>query len=176
MLLLTGGVGMSGIQHTPTMLENTAKKDARISIQLIERIRFKMEINRSQVLQSLQHNPGMEWAKRHDHPLGVHFKLIKETSAGISAMLAELRAATDNPDERRLAEDWLARSGNLGLAAIAATEIQQDKWDDAERILIRTINPGYRTSDVAMRALTDALVVRARGEVAAVHRSARRPT
>ena len=171
MLLLIGGLGGHGISNTSALLESTEKKDAKASTRLVERIRFKMEINRSQILQALQHNPGMDWAKLHDHPASVHFKTIDDTNADINAMLSTYRASIDTPQERKLADDWMAKSGNLGVSAISAAsaDIQQQKWDDAEKILIRAINPAYRLSDPVLLELTDLLARHAKLDAEAVH-------
>ncbi|MEC5159233.1 MULTISPECIES: methyl-accepting chemotaxis protein [unclassified Janthinobacterium] len=170
MLLLIGGLGGHSINNTSRLLDNTAKKDARVSARLAERIRFKMEINRSQILQALQHNPAMEWSKLHDHPLAVHFKTIDDTTAEINKLLSAYRDAIDTAPERELAEQWVAKSNNLGINAISAASalIQQQKWDDAESILIRSINPAYRISDPALLELTDVLAQRARVDAEAV--------
>ncbi|WP_317204141.1 methyl-accepting chemotaxis protein, partial [Janthinobacterium sp.] len=169
-LLLIGGLGAHSLSNTSTLLQNTARKDARESGRLVERIRFKMEVNRSQILQALQHNPGSEWSKLHDHPLAVHFKTIEETNADINRMAAAYRDAIDGTQERNLADEWMAKSGSLGvnIVAAASANIQQQKWDDAEKILIRAINPGYRLSDPPLLALTGLLAQRAQRDGDAV--------
>ncbi|MDL2356391.1 MAG: methyl-accepting chemotaxis protein [Pseudomonadota bacterium] len=170
MLLLIGGLGGMSLRNTSTIMQNTAQKDANLSARMVERIRFKMEVNRSQILQALQHNPTTEWAALHDHPLAVHFKTIDETSASIRQLLATYQAAIDAPEERQLANDWIAKSGKLGmdLVASASASVQQGKWDDAERTLIGAINPAYRNSDPAEKALLALLAKRAELDRAAV--------
>ncbi|MDC8760757.1 methyl-accepting chemotaxis protein [Janthinobacterium fluminis] len=171
MLLFIGGLGGHSIHNTSILLENTAKKDAKVSARLVERIRFKMEINRSQILQALQHNPVMEWAKLHDHPLTVHFKTIEDTNAEINKLLSAYRDAIATTAERNLVEQWLSVSANLGMNAVAAAsaEIQQQKWDDAEKVLIKTINPSYRNSDPLLQELTELLAQRSTRDADAVH-------
>jgi methyl-accepting chemotaxis protein len=163
MMLVVGGLGIYSADHTATMLRNKSLKDVQVGAS-VEKIRFKMEINRSQILQALQHNPGMEWAKLHDHPLTVHYKIINDTSDDIKQLWAAYTATIASPEERALADDWYAKSGNLGTIAIAdaSAAIQQEKWDDAESVLIRAINPTYRTSDEQMRALTTFLAKRSK--------------
>ena len=163
MLLLVGALGIYSANHNATMLQDTSLKDVKVGAS-VEKIRFKMEVNRSQILQALQHNPTMEWSKLHDHPLTAHFKIINETSNDIKQLWADYMASITSPEERTLAEDWYAKSGNLGTTAIenASAAIQQEKWDDAESVLIRTINPTYRTSDEQLRALTEFLAKRAK--------------
>ncbi|MET3133564.1 methyl-accepting chemotaxis protein [Oxalobacteraceae bacterium GrIS 1.11] len=171
MLFLIGGLGGYSLRNTASMLQNTAKRDAKESTRMVERIRFKMEINRSQILQALQHNPGMEWYKLHDHQLSVHYKIIDDTSAEISQLLTAYRATIVAPEERRLTDEWVEKSGNMGLnlIAAAAADIKQLKWDDAEKSLIRTINPAYRNSDPVLQALTALLTQRAKSDTEAIY-------
>ncbi|HYD79084.1 MAG TPA: methyl-accepting chemotaxis protein [Paucimonas sp.] len=162
-LLIIGGLGIYSASHNATILQNTSLKDVEVSA-TVERIRYKMEINRSQILQALQHNPVMEWHKLHDHPLAVHFKIINDTNDEIMQLWAAYSTAIASSEERRLAEEWYAKSGGLGVAGIvdASAAVQNDKWDDAEAVLIRVINPTYRVSDGHLRALTDFLAKRAK--------------
>jgi len=174
-LLLIGGLGGNGLRQTSNLLDNTAKNDARASIRLIERIRYKMEVNRSQILQALQHNPAMEWHKLHDHPLTLHFKTIEDTTAEINQMLAAYRDMADTPEEHALFDAWIGKSGNLGITAVTAANaaIEAQKWDDAEALLIKSINPPLRLSDPVMLQLTELLSSRAAADSASLHASIR---
>ncbi|MET3130628.1 methyl-accepting chemotaxis protein [Oxalobacteraceae bacterium GrIS 1.11] len=169
MLFLLGGLGVYGVRNTTALLQNTSMKDLRVNAS-VQNIRFKMEVNRSQILQALQHNPVTEWAKLHDHPLTVHYKIISDTSPDINQLWTAYSAGIESSDERKLAQEWYDKSGNLGVNMIGAASaaIQQEKWDDAEGVLIRAINPGYRVSDVSLRALTEFLVQRDLANGAAV--------
>ncbi len=163
MMLVIGGLGSYSIKHTATIFQDTSLKDVKIAA-TVEKIRFKMEVNRSQILQVLQHNPQMEWAKLHDHPEAVHFKIITDTTNEINQLWAQYMATITSPEERKLADEWFAKSGNLGVNAIgeASAAVQQGKWDDGETVLIRTINPSYRVSDDSLRTLTEFLTQRAK--------------
>ena len=172
-LLLIGALGGNGLRQTRNLLDNSTKNDAKASIRLVERIRYKMEINRSQILQALQHNPGMEWYKLHDHPLTVHFKVITDTSAEINKMLATYREMADTPEERALLNSWISKSGNLGLTGVgaAATAIEAQEWDDAEALLIKSVNPPLRVSDPVMLQLIELLSKRAAADGASLQAS-----
>lgn len=172
LLLLIGALGLRSVNSTAGQLQNISLGDVK-TVSAVERIRFQMEINRSQILQALQHNPVMEWSNLHDHPTTVHEKAIATASAEINRLWAEYAANIKSPEEKRLADAWHALSGHLGVDAIktAYTAIQQNRWDDSESTLIRTINPTYRDSDVALRALTDFLAKRARANDVTVEAS-----
>lgn len=55
----------------------------------LSNLMLKMETNRSQVLQALQHNPGTDFAKMHDHPATVHFGAIAANSEQLKQRLAQ---------------------------------------------------------------------------------------
>ncbi|MES2296149.1 MAG: methyl-accepting chemotaxis protein [Pseudomonadota bacterium] len=170
MMLLVGALGFFSVKNTAAILQETSLKDMRVSAS-VERIRFKMEVNRSQILQALQHNPVMEWAKLHDHPLTVHYKIIGDTSAEIKTLWNDYHAGIESAAERELADEWYAKSASLGTTHIgtASAAIEQEKWDDAEATLIKNINPSYRISDASLKALTELLAQRAKTNGEGVH-------
>ncbi len=163
LLVLSGGLGIYSTNHTATILRETSLKDIKVTA-VVEKIRFKMEVNRSQVLQALQHNPVMEWHKLHDHPLTIHFKVITDTTAEINDLWAQYKSGIASPDEQKLADEWYAKSGKLGVesTSAAAAAVQQDKWDDGEGVLIKQINPTYRISDANLKELTEFLAKRSK--------------
>ncbi|TFW30538.1 methyl-accepting chemotaxis protein [Massilia horti] len=173
-LASVGALGLFSVHRTAVALQTTSMEDMRDGT-MVERIRFKMEVNRSQILQALQHNPGMEWHKHHDHPLDVHFDTIGATTAEIEKLWGEYLAGITRPDEHKLAQDWFASSGSLGSEAIrsASQALQRGEWDAAQDVLIKFINPGYRISDGSLRALTDLLGARQKADDAAVHATIR---
>jgi methyl-accepting chemotaxis protein len=164
-----GAFGLYGTAQTRQAYKDISLRDAKAETTFAQ-IKLLMETNRSQVLQALQHNPGFDWHKMHDHPLDVHYKLISQASAGITELWEKYQAAIDSPDERRLAEAWYEKSGGLGLKAIAdaAAAVKAGKWDDAERVLIGAINPTYRVGAAASTELSDYLAQRGKTNTAAV--------
>jgi methyl-accepting chemotaxis protein/methyl-accepting chemotaxis protein-1 (serine sensor receptor) len=164
-----GGIGLLSVNKTTRALQTTSMENLRVRAEA-DRIRFKMEINRSQILQALQHNPALEWHKLHDHPLANHFKIVEQTTAEINKLWRDYAAGIASPEERKLADAWFASSGSLGMDAVEAASqaIQHGDWDGAEDVLIKRINPGYRVSDESLRALTELLKERQKIDDAAV--------
>ena len=156
-----GALGYYSTSRTREAFRDVALRD-RESENAFTRIRLLMETNRSQVLQALQHNPKFDWSKLHDHPLTVHWTAIDRASQDIAAVWKAYYAGIASPDERRLADAWYEKSGGLGIAGVqaAAVAMRGDHWDDAEQVLIRTINPTYRLGMVPSSELSDFLVKR----------------
>ena len=93
---------------------------AEAHLAITDKIRLKMETNRSQILQALQHNPVSEYAKMHDHPLDIHFKAIEKNSGELNGLWKQYVAHLRTGDEERLAQAWYAKSGSVGLDSIGA--------------------------------------------------------
>lgn len=143
--LLIGGVALYSADRTIRLFESEVMRDLRLQHQLGE-LALKMETNRSQVLQALQHMPGTEFAKLHDHPLQVHLTEIEKNSAALSSMWRTFHDELAHPSAVALAESWHERSDSLGMRPVrtAAAAIAAGDWAGAELVLIRQINPTYR--------------------------------
>jgi methyl-accepting chemotaxis protein/methyl-accepting chemotaxis protein-1 (serine sensor receptor) len=172
-----GSIGLLSVYRTTQALQQTSMEDMRVNA-VAERIRFRMEVNRSQILQALQHNPETEWYKLHDHQLSAHFNVVDATRAEIKQLWQAYYAGITSAEERKLADAWFKSSNGLGVEAVTAASeaIQGNEWDAAEEVLIKRINPGYRVSDGALRALTDFLVARQKADDAAVAATIRSTT
>jgi methyl-accepting chemotaxis protein len=164
-----GALGYYSSWRTREAFRDVALRD-RESETAFARIRLQMETNRSQVLQALQHNPQFDWAKLHDHPLTVHWTAIDKASEDIASMWKAYYAEIASPDERRLADAWYEKSGGLGVAGVqaAAAAMRAERWDDAEQVLIKTINPAYRVGLGTSSELSAFLVKRGQANDASV--------
>jgi methyl-accepting chemotaxis protein len=167
---LVGSLGIYATKHSVSLLEHGSLRDAQQQT-LIAQIMLNMEVNRSQVLQALQHTPGTEYAKLHDHPVTNHFAAIADTTSALKKNWEEAAAALQVGETRALADDWYAKSNGLGIESVTAASaaIQAEKWDDAEKILITQINPTYRTGNAAFRTLNDFLSKRSRANTQQAH-------
>jgi len=155
LMLVMGIMGIYGANKSVAMLSEVTLSDEKNATERTA-IRLDMETNRSQILQALQHNPGFDWSKLHDHPLTNHWTIIDTTSARLAKNWDKYLGSIKSDEERKLAQEWYAKSGGLGLDHIkaAATAIKADQWDDGEMVLIKKINPTYRIGDEALKAFT----------------------
>ena len=161
LVVVVGGLGLYSMTQTRHAFREVSLRDARTE-NTFSQIKLLMETNRSHVLQALQHNPAFDWAKLHDHPLDIHFNVIAKGSAGIKQLWEEYYAGISSPEERRLADLWYEKSGGLGLknVADAIDAVRSDKWDEAESVLIKRINPSYRVGGEASTQLLEHLAQR----------------
>jgi methyl-accepting chemotaxis protein len=173
--LLLGGVALYTAERTVGLMERDVLQAHALQLQLSE-LTLKMEYNRSQVLQALQHLPNTPFEKLHDHPLQVHLTEIGKNSAALAQSWREFRAALPGAEPARLAEEWHARSAGLGLSHVsaAAEAIERGAWDDAEHVLIRQINPTYRQATPARQQLHSFLLAAGERGAAAAHATVHR--
>jgi methyl-accepting chemotaxis protein len=177
LLAMIGGLGILSAERSVGLVNDVTVANQK-NIAERNAIRLDMETGRSQILQALQHNPELGWSKLHDHPLTNHFNIVEETTARVTKRWDAYLASIKSPEERKLAEDWFAKSDGLGTEHIraATAAVRENRWDDAETVLIKKINPSYRVGDVAMKALADYSDKRIASDAAAVAASLSRNT
>ena len=153
-ILAVGLLGYTNTQTAVSLLEGMALRDARQQSE-IGNIMLRMEINRSQLLQALQHNPETDYAKLHDHPLAVHFEQIAANTRALERVRDEFVGSLRTPQAKALMDKWLEQSDNLGIKDVndAMRALEADDWNEAERILIGRVNPGYKRGQPAYEAL-----------------------
>jgi methyl-accepting chemotaxis protein len=144
-ILAVGALGYHSTQSAVELLEGVALRDARQQ-GMISNIMLRMETNRSQLLQALQHNPATDYAKLHDHPLTVHFKQIADNTAALEKARDDFNASLRTPAAKAIVHKWYEQSSDLGIADIrsATQALEAGQWDDAQRILITRVNPAYK--------------------------------
>lgn len=168
--LLAGGaiVGIAGIALTNDALDRTYQ--ARLEpVDMIGRITALMSENRGQVMLGLQHNPNNPFSKYHDHPATLHTDAVGKNRDEITALVAEL-AKRDVGEKIKPLLDRYAEARSVfvkdGLAP-ASEKLAQGQYDEANLILLKTMNPAYQKAASAAREVQDALKQAARDEYAA---------
>ena len=165
-----GALGMHMTSNVVSLLEGVSLRDARQQA-MIGNIMLRMEINRSQVLQALQHTSGTEYAKMHDHPATVHLDAITDNTTELRKAWDEFFASLQTAEAKALVREWFDKSEGLGMASVgaASSAIRAEKWDEAEKILITQIDPAYKKGREAYEALQDFLGKRSRRNALKAH-------
>lgn len=162
LIILCGVGGAVMARHVVGSMQDISQQDIRAQ-HMVDNIRLLMESNRSQILQALQHNPSTDYSKMHDHPLTVHYNAIKKNTDELNGLWEVYKSGIVSPSEKTLASQWYDASGKLGTESVGAASlaIQDAQWDEAQKVLIRTINPTYRRADAAAAELNTLLRERA---------------
>jgi methyl-accepting chemotaxis protein len=171
-VLAVGALGYYNTHSAVALLEGAALRDTRQQ-NMITNIMLRMETNRSQLLQALQHNPATEYAKLHDHPLTVHFKQLADNTAALEKARDAFDASLHTPAAKALVQKWYADSGALGIEDIrsATRALEAGQWDEAEQVLITRVNPAYRKAQPAYDELQALLETRSQATVDQAHRA-----
>jgi len=170
-VIAVGALGYTNTQTAVSLLEGVALRDARQQA-TIGNIMLRMETNRSQLLQALQHNPATEYALLHDHPLQVHFQQIAANTRALQQERDDFSASLRTPAARALVEKWYALSSGLGIDDVTAATraLQAGQWNQAEQILITRVNPAYKSGQPAYDDLQALLGKRSQDNTALAHR------
>jgi methyl-accepting chemotaxis protein len=168
--LAVGALGYYATQRAVGLLEGMSLRSAHQQSQ-IGNLMLRMETNRSQLLQALQHNPSTDYAKMHDHPLDVHFKNIADNTRALEQARDEFNALLETPEGKALVRTWYEQSGGLGIEYVnaAAKAVAAGQWDEAERILIKQVNPTYKKAQPAYDELQAFLARRGRANAELAH-------
>ncbi|OON59129.1 methyl-accepting chemotaxis protein [Massilia sp. KIM] len=154
--LVVGGIGYYATQQSVELLQNLALRGAHQQLALSKLV-YRMEANRSQILQALQHNPESRFAALHDHPLSNHMRQIERNSAELKQEHDELLASMRLPETREALGRWRQASQDFGVNLVgdAARAVEAGNWDAAHELLGRGINPTYLKSQQAYAELQD---------------------
>ena len=154
MMLGSSVVGLSGIVMSNQALE-TAYQDRLEPSNMVNRIMLLMNENRSQIMLALQHNPESASAKMHDHPVGLHADTMIKNRDEITALWQDYSKRNLTPEERALADNYAAAREQYiteGLAP-AREAILAGDYNQANEILLKKINPFYKTASVSAESL-----------------------
>jgi methyl-accepting chemotaxis protein len=152
--LAVGAMGYFSTQHAVSTLEGAVLRDARQKT-MISNLKLRMETNRSELLQALQHDPSSRYVQMHAHPVDVHVQALKDNTRALEQAREAFDASLQTPEAKALVRDWYARSNGLGVAYIdaAIAAVEAGHWDEAEHILVQQVDAAYRTSQPAYEAL-----------------------
>ena len=151
-------LGLVGIRSTNEALESTYRKGLE-PVEMIGQVTKLMNDNRAQVMLALQHRPGGSYASMHDHGVTMHTDTIVRNREQISALVADLQARDLGPEVKRLLDRYVETRDvfvNNGLKP-AREAILAGDFDQANRVLLNSINPAYSRVDAAAVEFRDAV-------------------
>ncbi len=168
--LAVGGLGYFSTQRSVELLEDSALRSAKQQLVLASMV-YRMETNRSQLLQALQHNPASKYAVMHDHPLTNHFNNIAGNTSALREERDALLGSLRRPETKVAVQRWRQDSQEFGIELIGAAmrALEAGDWDKAQGILIRDVNPSYLKGQAAYKDLQDYISKRNANESAELH-------
>ena len=131
-----------GFSNLQSATQDIAERRIHL-IRSVNRVMFYIADNRSQVMLALQHNPAGAAAKLHDHPVTKHYDRIAENKAKIDELFVEMDKDTHSAEGKNMLKE-LADARNIfvndGLLP-GTRALQQEKFDEAEHLLLTKLNP-----------------------------------
>lgn len=167
MLLGSSAIGLIGIKHSNDALMRTYQTQLE-PIDMIGRITQLMGDNRAQIMLSLQHNPEHAFAKMHDHPLAMHTDAILRNRDEITRLADALKARQMDAKLAESLETYrLAREVFVSEGLQPARQAMLDgKFDQANELLLKRLNPLYVKAIEHAKSLQDELKHIARDDFA----------
>jgi hypothetical protein len=131
-MLAVGALGLYSSAHTRQMVTDVSLRDSEAQNGFVQ-VRLLMETSRSQILQALQHSPGLDWAKLHDHGLVAVVGSVRQSSDSIATGSSQID--TGNADLSHRTEE---QASNLqptaaSMASPRITALRREGWQDRRR-------------------------------------------
>jgi methyl-accepting chemotaxis protein len=153
-LLVTAFLGLNGLRHTVRELESVYQENV-INSQRVARMNDLLLNTRVQLLLSLQHDPGSDFVKLHDHPTSMHMEQVKNNIAEFARIEAEYKKGTLSEKERKLQDDFLQKGAiliNDGFRPVEAL-INNGSYNEAAVLTLQKINPLFKPATEAAEAI-----------------------
>jgi methyl-accepting chemotaxis protein len=159
-LAFVAGIGIWGMAQTNESTANLYHFRLK-TVQSLGAIGKLMADNRSQILLALQHDPNNPNSKRHDHSVDVHLKAIEANIAEVSVQWGLYSKAIRSEGHQKNADAYVEARKRFvadGLL-VAKTAIAENRFDDANTVLLSVINPSYteaaKKADLLFKYNTD---------------------
>jgi len=104
-MIASGIIGLQGMSGTLNGLQ-TVYEDRTIPLGDLGKIQRLLSANFSEALRAIQHNPGGELAKLHDHPVTEHTDRIDANKKKIDELWKKYLATYLTPEEKQLAAEF----------------------------------------------------------------------
>ena len=143
--------GMGQVRDNAVALNEDGVKPTQ-ALAVIGRL---MAENRSQVLLTLQHDPAGRYAELHDHEVSFHTRQIEANIAEINRQWDIYAKRPMSAEQQQLAEEFqVARTRFVQEGLLPAKQaLLEGRFDDANMILLRKINPTYTAAAAKAEAL-----------------------
>ncbi|MGB4468853.1 MAG: PAS domain-containing protein, partial [Azovibrio sp.] len=168
-LLLLSGIMLSilvvqallGVYNLDRMHQSAVSmyEGRAVPVMHLGQVRTAMENARAQVMLALQHAPGNAYGSQHDHPVGVHVEAVGKAMATAEQHWHQYvqNGNFDQDQHRQMRDGFSAALQGLveqGLTP-ARQALAEARFDDAQVLLLRQINPAMGKAEAMAKTLYD---------------------
>lgn len=89
-LLVVGGLGILAVRGAGKVMKDVYEHQT-IPMREVARVRRLVVDNGSQLFRAMQHNPGTDYAKLHDHPIGMHLDTVRKNVKWLDETFVSLK-------------------------------------------------------------------------------------
>jgi methyl-accepting chemotaxis protein len=150
------GFAMYGLKYEAFQFDDNYER-RMVPLYQVERIGGMLEEIRSQLLLSIQHQPGTEFVSAHNHPTSLHTDLIRKREQEVNRMWQEFQSVWHGEEANQLAavfERDLARFLQDGVNP-AVRLIDEGAYVRANWHILQQVNPLFAAVDKARADLSD---------------------
>jgi methyl-accepting chemotaxis protein len=154
-LVAVGAAGLFALRSTNARLQ-TVYDDRTVPLHQLTRINALMQDNMREIQLALAHDPRLEESRLHQHDTALHLDRVDANIAVITQIWKEYMATYLTPEEKKLAEEFIAHRGRYVKEGVlpAADLLRQAKFAEAGALVAGKLNPLYNEA----RKLNDSLV------------------
>ena len=162
LMLLLVGFSLSGMRDSNTELTHLYYEGLLPSDQL-NRMTNEMHNARAQLLLALQHAPGSDYEKAHNHDVSMHFDAVDQNLRNIQALLQTLMSGQMDEQERALGQEMQRALGQLMDQGIRPTLelMRSGNYVTANGLLLTRLQPAFAKAIEQLQAFSDNLHVHA---------------
>ena len=164
LLIAIGFLGLHGMNSSNEKLRSIYEDRMVASGQLAEINQLQAE-NQRQLHLMLMHDPRLPESRLHDHPLSFHTDKMAENTKRNNKVWEDYMATYLTPEEKMLADDFLAKRKVYQAARNKALEeIQSGDYMDANSVVVKEAGPAFAANIKAIQALIQLQIDVARDE------------
>ncbi len=144
MLVVGAAIGLSAMSSDTAELEHMYKARWGQS-RFLSQINSMILDNSRQVALAVQHAPDSKFARQHDHTLAAHTDAIEKNIEQIGETIGKFEKGIDEPRQLELFKAVVEARGKFVAEGLgpALAALKEQRFDDANLILLAKINPHY---------------------------------
>lgn len=163
-VMATGPVmlGLNGMRGSNADIEHMYN-NVLLPLDKLGELTNHMHHARAQLLLALQHQPGSEFEKAHDHPASIHFDAVDRSVSSMRELLADYQRMPMSQEQQRLTAELQNKLSDYLDNGVLPTlnAMRQGDYAGGNVILLTRLQPSFMTTYASLRNLVESKQVTA---------------